>query len=171
MTSIAGLSIDVASGEPIHVQIEEQIKLAVARGRLTPGQRLPPVRTLARDLGVHVNTVAKAVASLSQQGVLETRRGRGTFVAQAGSPRLREEQEARLGSIMARALVEAASLGFSPEQMEASFSLRLARWREEVAPASRAAHPGPGPGLVAMGSHDLALDLLASHLRRISSLA
>ena len=168
---LSWLSINPADETAIHAQIEERIKLAIAGGQLAAGQRLPPIRGTAEALGVHANTVARAYAALARDGVLDAQPGRGTFVARAsGDPALEEEREARLNSIVARAQVEALSLGFSPEQIEASFTLRLARFREEGRPDHRRAQQPleAAPGLVVMGSHDLALDLLAAHLRRLS---
>jgi len=165
------LSLNPADATSIHGQIEERIKLAVARGQIASGHRLPPIRDAAEALGVHANTVARAYASLVRDGVLDAHPGRGTFVARAGGgPDLEAEREARLNSIVARAQVEALSLGFSPEQIEASFTLRLARFREEgiSGPAEAGTPAELGSDLVVMGSHDLALDLLGAHLRRLS---
>ena len=170
MTNMGWLTLNPSDETPIHRQIEEQIKLAIARGQLLMEQRLPAIRDLAGKLGAHPNTVARAYAALSREGVLVARPGRGTFVARTSDDEdLRAEREARMNSIIARAQVEALSLGFSPEEVEASFALRLARLRERpTGPAETTAPTEPGPDLVVMGSHDIALDLLGSHLRRAS---
>ena len=136
---------------------------AVARGTLPPEGRLPTVRALAQTLGVHPNTVARAYTSLVRDGVLAARPGRGTFVARVREDAALEADRAvRLSSILARALVEAESLGYSPEQIEAGFSLRMARFRQETSKPTRKRLPSARalPGLVVMGSHDLALDQL-----------
>ncbi len=159
------------SSVSLYVQIQDQIKLAIAKGRLVPGQRLPTVRDAARQLGVHVNTVSRAYAGLVQQRVLVSQRSAGTSVAETPSDmRLKEERQERLGAIITRALVETASLGFSPEETEAAFTLRLARWRTELLPSAQHATAAAKHrrSLVMMGSDDLALNLLASHLRRFS---
>ena len=169
--SINGLlTIDPASGIPIHSQVEEQVRQAVARGSLPAGGRLPTVRALASAIGVHPNTVARAYSALARDGVLVARPGRGTFVARAsGDGATDAEREARLGPIMARALVEAASLGFSPEQVEASFSLRMASFRQQISTGAGRTRPRAKTrsGLIMIGSHDLALDILAGHMRRL----
>ena len=169
----AHLSVDNASPVPLYAQIEEGIKQAVARGRLPPGHQMPTVRQLAATLGVHVNTVARAYAELARQGVLSTQPRRGTLVATPSSDRLDREGEARLSVIIGRALVEALSLGFPLEQVEAAFTLRLARWREEAAsPQIEGARLAPPQNaLVVMGSHDLSLDILAGELRRLHSIS
>jgi putative molybdopterin biosynthesis protein len=145
--------------------------MAIASGQLAEGQRLCSVREMAQVLKVHPNTVAKAYSFLAREGVIESHRGRGTFVtSRIHDTSLEAAREARLNSIMARAQVEALSLGFSLEQIEASFTLRLARFREEAASKlhSKREHVELGPGVVVMGSHDLALDLLGAHLKRQS---
>jgi len=171
VTNVSWLSFDPAHEAPIHVQIGDRIKLAIAGGQLSQGQRLPPIRDAARSLGVHANTVARAYASLTRDGVLDAHRGKGTSVARTSNgAALEAERDARLNSIVARAQVEALSLGFTPGQIEASFTLRLARFREEGLPGrlQKPETTRPGPGVVVMGSHDLALDLLSAHLRRRS---
>src|ERR1700722_10078877 len=69
-------------GGPLFVQLREQIQVLVARGALAPGDRLPPVRTLAAQLNVNQITVARAYSELSDLGVVEGRRGGGTFVCE-----------------------------------------------------------------------------------------
>src|SRR5215472_12245821 len=74
-------TIDAADPTPIYAQIERAIRVSIATGRLGVGDRLPTVRQLAVDLRVNANTVAKVYGELERSGVLETRRGVGTFVA------------------------------------------------------------------------------------------
>jgi GntR family transcriptional regulator len=75
------LAVDPRSPVPLHAQITEQIQLAIARGDWQPGAQLPTVRQLSVALRVNSNTVARVYAELERAGVLETYRGRGTFVA------------------------------------------------------------------------------------------
>lgn len=74
------LSLDVDSGIPVFAQIRDQVTRAVAEGRLTPGSRLPTTRALAAQLGVAVNTVAKAYRELEREAVVEGRGRQGTFI-------------------------------------------------------------------------------------------
>lgn len=167
------MALDPTNLSPLHSQIEAQVKLAIADERLGSGQRLPSVRAMAGVLGVHANTVSRAYAALVRDGVLTARTGSGTFVARtSGGPTLQAERQARLQSIVSRALVEALSLGFSPGEVEASFALRVARFRRKASPGRRptAAAASRGPRIVVAGSHDLALDLLAGHLRGLAGL-
>jgi GntR family transcriptional regulator len=80
------IEIDPASPLPIWRQIEEQVRRLVAAGVLAPGAPVPSVRDLSRTLRVNPATVAKAYQRLADAGVLEVRRGEGTFVAPAPAP-------------------------------------------------------------------------------------
>ena len=72
--------LDTRSGVPFYRQIIEQVKFAVAHGRLAPGEQLPTVRRLAVELSVNPNTVVRAYRQLEIEGVLVTQQGSGTFV-------------------------------------------------------------------------------------------
>ena len=110
--------IDSSDPMPIYAQLDRAIRLAVATGRLRFGDQLPTVRQLAVDLRVNANTVAKVYGELERAGVLETRRGVGTFVraadADAGSPSEREKQ---LVDLVDRFLFEAVLLGYSIDEV------------------------------------------------------
>jgi GntR family transcriptional regulator len=73
--------LEANSGVPLGVQIARQLRLAVASGRLQPGERLPAARDLAAELQVNFHTVRKVYSDLEREGVLRTERGLGTFVA------------------------------------------------------------------------------------------
>ncbi|MDY6871026.1 MAG: GntR family transcriptional regulator [Actinomycetota bacterium] len=75
------VSLDARAARPLFHQLRTQIIDAVRDGRLTPGTRLPPVRELAGQMGLAVNTVARAYRELETAGVLETRGRFGTFVS------------------------------------------------------------------------------------------
>src|SRR3954468_8423764 len=108
------VAIDVKDRTPIYAQLERGLRAAVATGRLAPGEQLPTVRQLAVDLRVNANTVARVYAELERAGVIETRRGVGSFViatpAQAHPPR---EEERRLRTFVTRVLADADAAGFS----------------------------------------------------------
>jgi len=84
--------VSTKDGIPIYLQIINQIKYMVASGRLTPGDKLPPVRKLAEQLLINPNTVARAYRELETAKVLNTRQGSGVFVAEGVSPLARREQ-------------------------------------------------------------------------------
>jgi GntR family transcriptional regulator len=108
------VSIDPRDRTPIYAQLERGLRAAIATGRLVPGDQLPTVRQLAVDLQVNANTVARVYSELERAGVIETRRGIGSFItatpAQAHPPR---QQERRLRAFTTRVLADADAAGFT----------------------------------------------------------
>ena len=103
---------------PLYAQLTRAIRFAIATGRLRVGQQLPTVRQLAVELRVNANTVAKVYAELERTGILETRRGVGTFVsARQYAISHREEHEKHLNELVDRFLEEAGALGFSADDL------------------------------------------------------
>ena len=74
------VSIDARDRTPIYAQLDRALRAAIATGRLQAGDQLPTVRQLAVDLRINANTVARVYAELERAGVIETRRGIGSFV-------------------------------------------------------------------------------------------
>lgn len=115
------ISIDASSDVPIFRQIVQQIKTAVALGRLQPEDPLPSVRQLAVDLAVNPNTVARAYLDLEIEGVIYKRQGAGTFVSTQGVRVSKNERRKVLGELMEKALVEGVNLGLDEEELRESF--------------------------------------------------
>lgn len=115
---MAVVSIDPRDRTPIYAQLDRGLRAAIATGRLQPGEQLPTVRELAVDLRVNANTVARVYAELERAGVLETRRGIGSFVsatpAQARPPR---EHERRRRAFVTRLLADLAAAGFTLDEI------------------------------------------------------
>ncbi|HEX6463637.1 MAG TPA: GntR family transcriptional regulator [Vicinamibacterales bacterium] len=113
-----GLAIDSADATPVYAQMERAIRSAIAAGRLNPGDQLPTVRQLAVDLRVNANTVAKVYAFLERAGVLETRRGVGTFVAaRSNTPQEEALRKTELNRLVDRFLAELSRCGFRIEDV------------------------------------------------------
>ena len=106
-------TLDKADRTPVYAQLERAIRSAIASGRLGVGDQLPTVRQLAVDLRVNANTVAKVYAFLERAGVLETRRGVGTFIA-ARTGGIQEEalRRTELNRMVDRFLAELSYHGF-----------------------------------------------------------
>ncbi|HYY97993.1 MAG TPA: GntR family transcriptional regulator [Pyrinomonadaceae bacterium] len=115
------ISIDATSDVPIFRQIVQQIKTAVAMGRLQPEDPLPSVRQLAVDLAVNPNTVARAYLDLEIEGVIYKRQGAGTFVATQGVRVSKNERRKVLTELMEKALVEGVNLGLDEEELREAF--------------------------------------------------
>lgn len=110
--------INPADPTPLYAQLERAIRFAIATERLRIGEQLPTVRQLAVDLRINANTVAKVYSELERAGIVETRRGIGTFVrARHFEAARRGDRERELRSLADRFLAEAAALGFSPDEV------------------------------------------------------
>ncbi len=111
---MAIVSVDPRDRTPIYAQLDRALRAAIATGRLSAGDQLPTVRQLAVELSVNANTVARVYAELERAGILETRRGVGTFVSatptQAHPPR---QHERRLRAFITRLLADASAAGFT----------------------------------------------------------
>ena len=117
--------LDSADPAPIYVQIERAIRAAVATGRLPKGTQLPTVRQLAVELKVNANTVAKVYSELEREGLVETRRGVGTFIGEASQAAMRPRSKQALRDFACRVLQDAAARGFSREEFMAELQLQL----------------------------------------------
>ena len=115
------VSIDQRDPTPIYAQLERGLRAAVATSRLRPGDQLPTVRHLAVELRINANTVARVYAELERAGVIETKRGVGSFVSatpeQAHPPR---EQERRLRAFVTRVLADADAAGCAVDDVIAA---------------------------------------------------
>ena len=110
-------AIDGNDPTPLYAQLERAIRVAIATGRLKLGDKLPTVRQLAVDLKINANTVAKVYGELERSGVLETRRGVGTFIRQEGERVFSQsEREQLLAELSDRFLAGASTLGFSADE-------------------------------------------------------
>jgi GntR family transcriptional regulator len=107
-------AINPADATPLHAQLERSIRTAIASRRLKPGDQLPTVRQLAVALRINANTVAKVYSQLERSGALGTRRGVGTFIADAQEAMVNDQaREAELRAVASRALADASARGFS----------------------------------------------------------
>ena len=113
MSPWAGFLLDQADRTPVYAQLERGIRSAIATGRLAVGDQLPTVRQLAVDLRINANTVAKVYAFLERVGVLETRRGVGTFVAaRTAAPAEEALRRSELNRLVDRFLADLSHHGF-----------------------------------------------------------
>jgi GntR family transcriptional regulator len=105
------LHIDPDSGLAIYDQIVRQVKFAVAGGGLPPGELIPSVRELARELAVNPNTVARAFQQLQADGVLEPVRGQGLAVSRGADKRCRATRLQLIAERLREVLDEALRAG------------------------------------------------------------
>jgi DNA-binding transcriptional regulator YhcF (GntR family) len=104
------LRLNPSAEEPLFAQLVAQVRLAVARGELTDGERLPAARELAESLDVNIHTVLRAYQELRDDGLIELRRGRGAVVAAAPG-----RDHAPLLVAVDVVVREARALGLSPQ--------------------------------------------------------
>ncbi len=130
---------DTAARVPIYRQLMDQVREAMARGRIQPGERLPSVRQLARELVVNPNTIAKAYSELERAGVLNTRPGMGVFIAPPQASLTLEVRRERLIKAINVCLTEAVHLGFTTEEVATTLTQQIEQF--QFATAS----PNPSP--------------------------
>ncbi|HJY34849.1 MAG TPA: GntR family transcriptional regulator [Vicinamibacterales bacterium] len=120
---MALLSVDPRDPTPIYAQLERGLRAAIATSRVRPGDQLPTVRQLAVDLRINANTVARVYAELERAGVIETRRGVGSFVT-AGATRAHppREHDRRLRAFVTRMLADADAAGFTLDDVVGALS-------------------------------------------------
>jgi GntR family transcriptional regulator len=123
------LDVDPTRADPIWRQIEDGVRRLAASGRLPEGTSVPSVRELARELRINPATVAKAYRRLVDDGVLEVRRGEGTFVADRPPDRRRADRQALLQDGAGRFTALAHELGAS---LDESIKAIRRQWPEAV---------------------------------------
>lgn len=114
------ISIDTRRKRPLRKQIADGLRAKIHAGELTEGQQLPPVRTVADQLGVNFNTVARAYRELEIEGLLITRQGRGSFVYSGALPHSsypQDEKTVQREALKQQWLEQAAAAGFTLQQV------------------------------------------------------
>ena len=112
------LTLDPHDSTPIYAQLERGVRAAIATGRLKPGDQLPTVRQMAVELRVNANTVARVYSELERSGVIETKRGVGSFISASPSrahpPR---DHDRRVRTFVTRVLADAGAHGLSVDDV------------------------------------------------------
>jgi GntR family transcriptional regulator len=108
------LTIDTTDPRPIYQQVADGIKELIARGKLAEGASLPPVRQLAADLGVNLNTIATAYRELQKDGLIAIKHGSGSVVASRTST---ERSQDELVRPLRTALTELVLAGLSSNKI------------------------------------------------------
>ncbi len=112
------LHVNPSSGVPVYLQIQGQVKHAVAAGGLKQDDALPSVRKLAAELRVNPNTVARAYQELEREGVIRTVPGGGTFVADGQPGLMKAEKVRRLRPVARQLAVEGTQMRLGQEEIQ-----------------------------------------------------
>ncbi|PTM57814.1 GntR family transcriptional regulator [Desmospora activa] len=123
--------VDPRQETPLYQQLIHNVKTAVAKGILTEGDRLPSVRDLAGMIRVNPNTIAKSYRELEREGIIETLRGRGTFIAAQSVRGSREDKKAMLKEKLEPILVEAHYLDMDEEEFVSFIEEIIRDWYRE----------------------------------------
>jgi len=116
------VTVDERDARPLYQQLVDEIKTLIARGELAAGTLLPPVRQVASDLGVNLNTVAFAYRRLQKEGLIRVRHGSGAVVI---SQTLREKPKDRLKIQLRTALTQLVLAGLKPPEIKSMINEEL----------------------------------------------
>jgi GntR family transcriptional regulator len=133
------LDLNTGNERPIYGQIADRVKFAVAGGALRPGDLVPPVRELSKQLVVNPNTVARAYRDLQTEGLLEPVRGIGLQVAEGAVDRCRAARRDTVRHWLRRAVDAARQSKMEPAEVESVFREEMAR-----SPGQENGDPRPG---------------------------
>ncbi|HEY3040470.1 MAG TPA: GntR family transcriptional regulator [Pyrinomonadaceae bacterium] len=123
------ITIDERDQRPLYQQVVDEIKALIAGGELPEGSSLPPVRQVAADLGVNLNTIAYAYRQLQKQGLVRIRHGAGAVVT---SRLLSETTDAQLRSQLGTALTHLALAGLKLSEVRTLLEAELGRLFKEA---------------------------------------
>jgi len=126
------IRIDKSAHAPIHDQIKDQIIGLIHARQIQAGDQLPTIRALSIELAVNFNTVAHAYHELDAEGIIETRRGQGTFVASTpGEAEMHALRHKTLEKLAAALAAEARRLGYTPAEVQQALARHLPVGGEE----------------------------------------
>ncbi len=115
--TVISFSLDPSNGVPIYRQIIQQVEHAILASRLKPGDRLPTIRSLAVELKINPNTIAKAYGELEIRGILVTQVGSGTYISDKKPAEQDYRKNQRIREIVGRFIQEMGELGVGQEEM------------------------------------------------------
>ncbi|MEJ2640650.1 MAG: GntR family transcriptional regulator [Desulfosarcinaceae bacterium] len=121
------MEIDVDNGIPVYIQLGEQIRLLIRNGTLQAGDLMPTTRSLAVQLGINVNTVARVYRELQSSGHLCLKRGVGTFIAEGVDRPMEKKQYERLEKKVAQIIQLSKDAGISSTELA---QLITTKWKE-----------------------------------------
>lgn len=112
------INIDPRSSQPIYEQIIYQVKENIIKGIMLPGDKLPSIRQLASMILANPNTISKAYQELDRMGVIETVRGKGTFIRMDYKMKADDEKMDQIKEALKKIIVEMHYMGVSRKEMD-----------------------------------------------------
>lgn len=125
------IKLSNASNQPIYEQITQQLKQAILSGKLLPGDALPSIRGLAKELKISVMTTKRAYSDLERDGFIETIAGKGSFVAERNQDFLREELLRQVEEQLVKATKIAKTANMTIEEVQELFQLLFEEERDD----------------------------------------
>ncbi|HHW69077.1 MAG TPA: GntR family transcriptional regulator [Tenericutes bacterium] len=115
--------ISNSSDKPIYKQVKEQIKNEIITNRLKPGDQLPSIRALAKDLGISVITTKNAYIDLEREGYIETIPAKGTYVSNKNIELIKEDQFKKIERLIETSISIAKICGITKEDINSIFNI------------------------------------------------
>ena len=109
--------ISPSNPDPMHRQVTEQVKDAIAKGTLRAGEKLPPIREMSKALGISPITIKRSYRDLENGGYITTRAGLGSFVAEVDFGRLRNEKAGEIEKELKSVMKKAAGFGITRHEL------------------------------------------------------
>lgn len=111
------INIDSRSSQPIYEQIADQVKENIIKEIMMPGDQLPSIRQLASMILANPNTISKAYQELERMGVIETIRGKGTFIRTDYKAKADDEKMDEIKKALKKIIIEMHYMGLSWDEM------------------------------------------------------
>ena len=125
-------SLNPSAGQPLYLQLIQQVRHAIETGVLRDGDTLPSIRALAQELVISHNTIAKAYSELEHEGLLELRHGSGAFVCAGRRAKLRAEKVRRAQERVREFVESLQKDGLSNDEIQRLFEAELLHSADEV---------------------------------------
>lgn len=123
--------LDASSETPNYLQLEQQIKTACLQGILKPGDQLPSIRSLAKELSIAIITVKRAYDDLEKEKVIELRQGKGCFIRKIEKTKLKNEAAEQIEQEIHLLLKHAEVLGVTKTEIKQILLRKLSEFKEE----------------------------------------
>lgn len=123
--------LDAYSELPNYLQLEQQIKTACLQGKLKPGDQLPSIRSLAKELNIAIITVKRAYDDLEKEKVIELRQGKGCFIRHVEKHKLKHEAAEQIEQEITQLIYHAEALGVTETEIKEILIKKLSEFKEE----------------------------------------